>query len=136
MVEMIITSSVTPTNGTPIPFSTVRRNTNGRTQPDAATGITKILTPGIYKMVTNLIVNIGASGNAVLVQQQNGTVIPGSQAEFSAAEAGEIVTMTVQGTVEVVAAAPGQEAQVAVVMQTGSPATTILGGNMILEFME
>lgn len=132
MVELIITQTVTPTNGQAIPFTSVKQNTNGNMSANAATGQVTVLQPGIYEISGTITATIGAEGNVTVQALGNGTFIPQIQAEFSAAAADEIVTMPFEGTVEIVSATTGN-AVLTFVPLAGSVAFTISSADIVIK---
>lgn len=136
MLEMIITEKTAITNASPITFTSVRRSTNSRIEGNASTGIAEIVTPGLYEFTGSIVASVDGTGTMSLSAVANGNALPGANVQESVATSGSVITMNIQGTVNVVEAPSGNTVEFSLQMQDGSPSATAISGDLILEYVE
>lgn len=132
MLELIISSQVTPTAGQAIPFTSIKQDTNDNMSANASAGQVTMLQPGIYEISGTITANIGAEGNVTIQALGNGTFIPQIQSEFSATAADTIVTMPIEGTVEIESAQSGN-AIITFVPLAGSATFNITSADILIK---
>lgn len=130
MLEMINTTSTVLTAGNAIPFTTVTFDTNGNISGTPAEGIASITVPGFYLVTGTFVIEATATGNVTVNMMTDGTAETGATAEFSAADANTIETISISKVIQVTTAAAGNTAQVSFDLATGSAASTLLNATM------
>lgn len=130
MLEMVNTTQTPLTVSENIPFSSVTFNTNGNTSGNPQTGVASISEPGIYTVTGVFVIEATAEGNVTINLIGDGNTIPGATAEFSAAAANTIETVSIVKEIQVDPAASGNVAQVSFQPLAGSAASTLINAVM------
>lgn len=130
MLEMINTTNGALTAGQPIPFTQVTFSTNGNVTGTPSAGTADISEPGIYEVKGTFVLEATATGNVTVNMMADGTAEPGATAQFSAADANTIETITIDKVIQVNTAPTGNTAQILFELATGSAATNIINGVM------
>lgn len=130
MLEMINTTTGALTSGQPIPFTSVTFSTNDNVIGTPSAGTADIKSPGIYEIKGTFVLEATAEGNVTVNLMADGTAEPGATAQFSAAAANTIETISIDKVIQVESAAAGNTAQILFELVAGSAATSIINGVM------